>query len=252
MLKTNCLPVTVIQKQQQDIEHQNTIANNNKFELKFIQDLDNATIIKQPMQQQVLKCQVKLSSIQTNKQLSNSIDMISKDDEQLNLRFVRPSVGFVANYSSATKVLLANVSFSIEWLKDEKSIHLIYPSEYISMNDSFINTTANNFHAQINKKRKIEIKSSLNELQLKFTSRLKISKLNWQDSGNIKCLAKASFVVIQQTNTSKQVEVYLESSHANLVVLPNNNSINANTKVGKFSTNDEHTLSSFSIYFPFH
>lgn len=157
-----------------------------KFELKFIQDLDNATIIKRPAQQQVLKCQVKFSQAPARNSISANAHLAPL--------FFRPSMARFDKLSKVNANLLANVSICIEWLRNDAPLLAQYPSDAVltlaADSDGLAEVSRAGGKAAA---RKLEIRTTVNEAQLKFTSRLKISQLDARDSGQFKCLARASF-----------------------------------------------------------
>lgn len=168
-------------KEQTDLPASSLLANNNdnnssKYELKFQIEVGNSTIRKRPNQQQIFKCQVKLTQakrIQHNRQL------------------------------------LSNVSLTVDWFKNDQNLTDIYIN-HINMSNSDLSslsiinvelTKSNNNSGLTNNDKKnskpvakrIEIKNTLNFNQLKLTSRLKLNHLNESDSGQYKCIASASY-----------------------------------------------------------
>jgi len=202
-------------------------SKSSKFELKFQYELDNSTIIKLSSQQQILKCQVKLtlsnstlslskSKFKTNSSLAINASLPTPDSDIVRARQVRWPT---------------NVALSIDWLKDEQKLSELM----MKANEPIVITNIelkSNVSLKFDKKLKsrVEIKNTLNSNQLKLTSRLKVNQLKTTDSGQYRCVARASFKetnqdvaqssdeALNKTVGFTKVEQTLESNRANLLM----------------------------------
>jgi len=238
------------------IRQQNVV----KFELKFQNELDNSTTIKQVGQQQIFKCQVRLApsgqhGAQHKGRLRSDANLLELSGAAKPEEWSPSENGFTfqENQARSRWPLLSNVSIHIDWLRDEEQINRHQEGEFQwgDFNVSVINVTLNktttsnsifnsngqtkpvnkhqndkndqwigqNYEQQQqqqqqpsihNKHRnagngpgqslgwapnrsRIEIKNTLNEHQLKLTSRLKLTSLRKIDSASYKCRARAHF-----------------------------------------------------------
>lgn len=222
-------------------------ANQARYELKFQHELDNSTIIKREMQQQVFKCQVRLAPVTKQSGLaiakfktylisSANGSASARDDEQL----------------AAPSSWPTNVTLSIDWFRDDQQLAVVGgggggSGEQVSVINVELKNNNSGSNAKntslIDKKNKprLEIKNTLNGSQLKLTSRLKLSQLRASDSGQYRCIANVNFTTYNElamivTGSSQldanvaassvagrpspwRIQQALDSNAANLVVI---------------------------------
>lgn len=169
-----------------------------RYELKFQNEPDNSTTIKRELQQQIFKCQVRLAPFA--KQLSvprarfrSSAELLNTSSDQLEQAEGNGQVSQPASQSSWP----TNVTLFIDWFKGDQQLgaerSLGEPVSVINVELKSNGSSAK--YGPIDKKNKprLEIKNTLNGSQLKLTSRLKLSQLKANDSGQYKCIARALF-----------------------------------------------------------
>lgn len=179
-----------------------------RYELKFQTELDNSTIIKRQFQQQIFKCQVKLA------QCANQTKTRPKSKSTLG-----PLKQQSDSSDSADFKWPINATLSIDWFKDEQKLVLSSKDEQVVVIN--VELKQNNASSSLRKtKPRIEIKNTLNNNQLKLTSRLKLSQLKVSDSGSFKCVASVRFKLNEQNDSQKLTssEQTLESNRTILMV----------------------------------
>lgn len=151
------------------------------YRLKFQNELATLSSSRRELEQQIFKCQLRLVASKSLKQRSS-------------------------------QEIPANVSLSIDWLKDGRALDS--GEQPVSVINVQLKSSERIYTDKRNKSR-VEIKNTFNGAQMKITSRLKLSRLKSTDSGRYKCLGRASF-----NNSQNWLEQQtLESSEAKLEVL---------------------------------
>lgn len=219
-------------------QSRNSANSTGRYELKFQNELDNSTIIKLELQQQIFKCQVRLAPI--SQQSAAAIASANHRSRSFKSNSVKSTAFFniSANDISSEQELSnqatkwpANVSLTIDWLHNEQQLVEQEPTTQVINVELLKNSTGSSRNDKKNKPR-IEIKNTLNSSQLKLTSRLKVSQLKLSDSGQYKCIARASFQTLAMveatpapgTRSLAHVEQVLESNGPILMVITNQTS----------------------------
>lgn len=192
-----------------------------KFELKFQNELDNSTIIvKEPEQQQIFKCQVKLAPLLGPQHSQPAVSSSSKQwwmsDGPLNSSWsIADWTGLQESQTAPPNnkwPSLLEATLAIDWLKDGQPLE----------ESSVINVTLRGGQkldkmkqqqqqqhpslSAAHKRPRVEIKNTANNQQFKLTSRLRLAKLRLADSGRYKCLARATYKQISSSTSNNQEE----------------------------------------------
>lgn len=186
-----------------------------RFELKFQSELDNSTIIKRELQQQIFKCQVRLAPVnqlqtQFRSRFKSTVTQLKQDSSLSSITSQTfDTISTTTNSSSSNYKWQqpTNVSLAIDWFRDNQRLDNNLESSLAVINVELKSNTsslsspvasARNYNDKItsnnkSSKPRIEIKNTLNGNQLKLTSRLKLNQVRVNDSGHYKCIARASF-----------------------------------------------------------
>lgn len=156
--------------------------NNSKYELKFQTQVDNSTIIKSLNQQQIFKCQVKLSAPKRKSSYNDNKQLLSN---------VLLTIDWFKNNHNLTSIFIDILNNSKEAELPDKALISIINVELTKSNNSGLINHDKKTNKSVGKR--IEIKNTLNVSQLKLASRIKLNHLNISDSGQYKCVARASY-----------------------------------------------------------
>lgn len=180
------------------------------YKLKFQVDLNNSTIIKEENQQQIFKCQVKLAPtsylsklIKTNKSVANSSHYLEKirllNYEPIDLQL---TIDWFKNDQLITEKQRSSSSLFDLFAKQDE------PEAVSIVNIEFRANSSSTKDKKFNSKARIEIKNTVNNNQLKLSSRLRLNQLKQSDSGQYRCLARAKFGLVNaDINGTKQLQL---------------------------------------------
>lgn len=158
------------------------------YELKFQNEPVDLAFLKYEGQQKILRCQVRLAPINSNSQLQG----------RARLKVKATPITLNNELSEYSEVVdkPVKVNLTIEWLRNYKPLaDSLAEDEQISRIEVKLKSQNNKSNRNKGKNMRIEIKNTLNESQYKLTSRLKLSSLRVNDTGQYKCMAKVTFTM---------------------------------------------------------